>query len=374
MKTTIDFTKLGGLYFTQNVLAQLQAQYADVWDNLAAFFGDKSIISGCNVVGGNVSAGYVAVVTGGVAELLPFVGGANTGYCYVQSTTNNRQFNDTTQKGIIVTKQVVFTLSTQAGAFPFTSFVRLPYAAATLKDALNTFKSLFADIINLDAAVILSGCAVSDVDTGAFTLAIAAGTALVNGELVTAPAYAGAYPAYLQADGTYTTVEPGAGTYILFDPYTSQYYMDVLFRNQHRTGDVVMRTPATTLDSFDLATGLGRWRWLGWKLNTTLRGRTPLGYDARTADPADGVWDATYNTVGATLGEKKHQLSATELPNLSATIPKVGYSGIGGSGSKFVGNADTPDAGTQSVTVNSGGGASHENRQPSTVMLFIEKL
>lgn len=132
--------------------------------------------------------------------------------------------------------------------------------------------------------------------------------------------------------------------------------------------------------NFD-SSGLGRLERSGWAVcnggngTENMGGRVLVGmqYPALTVNPNDNVWDAIYNTALAVGGEKEHTLTVDEVPALDVVIPKVGYAGIGGSGSKFVGNANDPDAGTQTIST-TGGGEAHENRQPFKVALFIQKL
>lgn len=135
---------------------------------------------------------------------------------------------------------------------------------------------------------------------------------------------------------------------------------------------------AYILANFDMTPGsptlgLGKNERLGWAIcnginNTKDRGgRISIGYSTVTIDPEDNVWDVIYNTIGATGGEKKHQLTIPELPAHSHTYTKT----VGG-GSYGDNSNDQADqtANTSSV----GGDQPHENRPPYIVTLFIQKL
>lgn len=148
------------------------------------------------------------------------------------------------------------------------------------------------------------------------------------------------------------------------------------------TGDIkqVFCDASYITTNFD-SSGLGRLERLGWAvcngINSTenMGGRVLVGMQspAITSDPADNVWDVIYNTCKAIGGEKEHTLTIDEVPALEIEIPKVGYAGISGSGSKLVGEANEPDSGTETYTT-TGGGLAHSIVQPFKVALFIQKL
>lgn len=372
MANTIDFTQPGGLYVYQDTLAFLQQAYAPVLDALGATFGEKLILTGATEAAGSASAGWV-VVNG---EIIPFAGGSIATYCYVDTSTANEQFDDASTKPVYTTKTVRFTAVPGGATFTYASLVRLPYAASTLKDALNAFKTMFTNLVNLESAVILTGCAVSAVGGGNCT--ISAGTVLFSGALVATPARTGTYPAYLKPDGNWVTAAPGSGDYITFDPYTSQYYTDVLYRAQHKTGDTVMNTNSATLDSFDTGTGLGKWRWKGWQLSTVLRGRVPVGLDPRTADPMDGIWDSNYNGLNQG-GAKSVMLNSNNIPELTGDVYTEKNGSDGSANARPVFNGDGEGNGTEwktnTVRVNHGvSQQAVDMRQPYKVVIYIEKI
>lgn len=95
----------------------------------------------------------------------------------------------------------------------------------------------------------------------------------------------------------------------------------------------------------------------------------PAGIVPVNSDPAISDFDA----VGKVGGQKEVTLAANEIPELDVDIPTTGYAGIGGSADKLVGNADTPNAGDITLTVNEGGGQPHDNMPPYGVFNFIIK-
>ncbi len=152
----------------------------------------------------------------------------------------------------------------------------------------------------------------------------------------------------------------------------------------------------------------------GWVLcdgnNSTpdLRGRFIVGFDNRTTDPGNGIWDSQYSAVNGsalpvgTGGEKTHVLTKAELPQHLHTVNNsltdngqvsIGAShttdlagSAGGSGffttgtqSNFV-FTDQGGSHSHSISGNTGDGttsgltgAAHENRPPYYVLVFIMK-
>lgn len=153
------------------------------------------------------------------------------------------------------------------------------------------------------------------------------------------------------------------------------------YDNYWRTGDIkeVDCTMQYVMDNFD-NTGLGINERVGWAVcngnngTRNRQGRTSIGlqYPTQNVNPNNNLWDALYNTIGNTVGKNKHQLATQELPVTNIVIPTVGYAGIGGSGTKLVGNAATPSG--ADLTLSFGSNQEHENRQPSIVTLIIQKL
>ncbi|MGQ0737674.1 MAG: hypothetical protein ACT4OJ_01315, partial [Bacteroidota bacterium] len=248
MNKRIDFTKLGGAFFYQDTFEFMQDSYYASLNELGKFVGEKYVISGCVDVAGVVSDGYI-VVNG---ERMKFIGGASTGIIIVEETIAQEGFDDGTLKDFFYTKVARFG---NTGGFPYTDLKRLPFDAASVSECVASLARMLKNIIQFEDEVILEGCEVTNVTTGPDTMDVSAGLALFAGKLVATPAYSGAYPAYLKEDGGWVTAVPGAGLYITFDPYTSQYYKDVLKRAITATGEIKMFE--TLSDRFNA--GVGRW-------------------------------------------------------------------------------------------------------------------
>jgi len=85
MNQVINFSNLGGNPLDQDSLAFMQQSYVGAFGALANFIGNKVIISGMQLVGGNISDGWL-IYNG---KLIPFTGGAiGDGSIVVQDIVN----------------------------------------------------------------------------------------------------------------------------------------------------------------------------------------------------------------------------------------------------------------------------------------------
>ena len=371
MNREVNFDNLGGLWVYQDTLKFLQIAYSQSFDAIAASYGDKLIIGGVEETApgsGIYTDGWVII--GGV--ILPFVGGNALVNVEVETLVTDEQYDDATQKPTYSTSRVVFR---NLSGFPFTDLKRLPFNSSTINDAFLTTQKILKNIVNLEPAVIIDGCVVSNVNTGGGTIDVSVGMVMFNGEPKVTPLYSGLYPAYLTENNVWVTALPGSGLFIQFDPHTSQRYKDVLNRFNHDSGRIVFSKVLN--DRFDVATGLGKWEWLGWKICDTMSGRVPLGYDRRTADPSNGIWDINYNGVGNNGGEKVHQLSEAELPIHTHQYSRVRTDIVGAAiepNNIKAGSDRALHVGDLVNTTPVGGDISHENRQPYEVIAIFERL
>lgn len=363
-------------------LGFMQSDYQSAIVGLAKLAGlDNIIISGCVDAGATVGDGWILYD----GDLVRFLGGAKLDDFVIVENWVQKANQDGTLYDRYLTKYATF--GSGGSAVPFSDLQRL--------DTIESLRDRLLDLILWEDEVILKGCEVTDVDGGAETLEIATGIVVLGRKFISAPAYSGDYPVYLGEDGAYSTSVPGSGAYITFDPYTSQRIADVYARATSPEGDIRMR--AVLSDRLD-NTGLGQWELLGWALcngsNGTfdLRGRFPIGYDNRNSDPANGIWDVDYNTVGETGGEKAHTLVMGEMPkhthtgSASATgaVTAGNYGVVKRSNSGDATTTDTVDAtgsGTEPDVLNppfhlpaAGNDQPHENRPPYKVIVFIQRI
>lgn len=359
-------------------LGFMQTDYQNAVKGLAKAFGaDMVIVSGMAESGGTVADGWVLL--GG--DLVFFEGGAKQSTFVVSEVWQSKNNSNGSPVNRYKTKKAVF--GTGGTTYLYANLVRV-----------ESISGLQGRLFNLciENEVILSGCAVSSVNTGASTLVIAAGVAMIGSKFVTAPSYSGAYPVFLKQDGTYSTTAP-VSNYIRFDPYTSQRLPQVIERASFQTGDI--KITSVLSDRFD-ATGLGKWERKGWAIcngqNGTMdmRGRMAMGYAA--TDAGDGQHDAAYATLGNTGGSKSHVLSISEMPshNHTENTPSGGPVTAGQRGlirrttigqSMTVGSIDSMNSGTEPDVTNApedvpyqGGGSAHENRPAFRVLAFIQRV
>lgn len=364
MTREIDFTNPGLLYTFQDTVGFLQEGWAGSLDALASVIGEKVIVQGLNNLGGGIySNGWVAI--GG--ELIKFAGGAFAAYMFIDDQTTTEQYDDGSAQNCYTTKELKFT-AVAGGNIPFTDFKRLPYNSADIYSALNSIKTLFKAIV-IEAAVIMQGCVVTNVvGTTTGTCDISAGIALIDGEYVIAPArVGGAFPCWLKPDGTYVTAAPG-GTFIKFDYETSQRYVDVLRRNTNSSGSVLIHRVLN--NRFDVATGLGKWEWLGWKICDPASSSVLLGYSRAATNPGDGIWDSNYHGVNNTGGSNKHVVEESNIQEFTVTID--GSNTTGGIGYAVAGNDHTD--GTIDIKIGVPIPTPIDHRMPYLVVLYLERI
>ncbi|QTE37482.1 hypothetical protein J3L18_31035 [Mucilaginibacter gossypii] len=95
-------------------------------------------------------------------------------------------------------------------------------------------------------------------------------------------------------------------------------------------------------------------------------------------DPDGGLFivgfkkdDPDFGSIGGTGGSNEVTLTAGQIPEFGLTIQTVNYADIGGAGIRVVGNAGTSPGNDLNLTINVGGGGSHENKPEYKVRLRI---
>lgn len=131
-----DFSRLGGLPVTQYTFAFMQAAFTDAINAIAALLGPNAILSGVNVVGGNVTAGWVLIN----GEIVPFEAGAKTDYVEVYETIANRVYADNG------TKDVYYTRKARCVVTGPISFASLQQASIVPKGVINMWSGTIASI------------------------------------------------------------------------------------------------------------------------------------------------------------------------------------------------------------------------------------
>ncbi len=133
MNQRINFTNTGGFPFTQDTLAFMQDSYRTCLAALAELCGDKVIVAGVVVAGGNATPGWI-VYNG---ELIPFLGGAVTTGVVVVETSQSLVFEDNIARPVLFTKVAQFG---QPATFNFSELARL--------DTLKTLNQSLADLVD----------------------------------------------------------------------------------------------------------------------------------------------------------------------------------------------------------------------------------
>jgi len=270
--------------------------------------------------------------------------------------------------------------------------------------ALEEARELTAQAL-LEPAVILKGLEITSVQTDASfavgNVTINGGIATLNDDVLTVPSYAGPFPIYLQRSGpgvgvwrTAPTVPPvDRVNYIRFAPFPSQYLADVVKRAANPVNSLRMMV-SYNQGAFD-TTGLGRWAEYGFALSNgqngtaDMTGLIPVGFNPLAA-PENLIANQgiEYKNIGAVLGEKKHTLTILELASHShGMAPSGSHSHAIDEGLNNVdgnlplrangylrkGYTNTDGQHTHPID-NTGGGQPHENRQPSRVTLFLQRI
>lgn len=114
----IDFTQLGGLPVTQDRLDFLQQGWLSAFSAIARLCGDKTILYGVEVVGSNVTSGFISYNN----ELIFFQGGAIGAQVTINETAVPFTYADNVVHDVQFTKIATCGVS---GLFPFSELIPL---------------------------------------------------------------------------------------------------------------------------------------------------------------------------------------------------------------------------------------------------------
>lgn len=119
MYNSIDFTKIGGLWLTQNTFEYMQAGISKVLDSIAQLVGNKAVLNGVQVVGGNVTNGWISYN----GMIMPFVGGTKTDHIDIETIITDEQFDDGNLKPTYTTKRLIMVSVATGTSFPFAQLI-----------------------------------------------------------------------------------------------------------------------------------------------------------------------------------------------------------------------------------------------------------
>ncbi|WP_346236164.1 hypothetical protein ABDK00_016845 [Niabella insulamsoli] len=114
---TLKLDNEGGLLFYQDVLAFMQSGMKAALTGICKAIGDNVIISGCEITGGNISAGLMVIGD----EIVAFSGGVNGGFVAVETNTVDAMYEDEVPRPLY---QSVTAVPAGAG-IPIANFVRI---------------------------------------------------------------------------------------------------------------------------------------------------------------------------------------------------------------------------------------------------------
>lgn len=116
----LNFNQAGGFRLSTEILAATQAAYS-LFNALAFIAGEKTIISGCNVTGSNVSDGVVFLN----GEVYNFKGGSISANVIVRETVKSYPFQDGTVKPVISERYVTFGTALPEQTYLWSDFKRI---------------------------------------------------------------------------------------------------------------------------------------------------------------------------------------------------------------------------------------------------------
>lgn len=158
----------------------------------------------------------------------------------------------------------------------------------------------------------------------------------------------------------------------------NQYLADFLFNKRADPLGSIKMFCGNPSGRFD-PSGLGLGEWSGWAYTNGANGtvdfrdRSPICYDDRVSDPANGTWDAGYNTITNVLGEKMHTMSVAELAAHNHTF-QLNENNSGNS-QNFPAVTDNFNIGVSTgTTANTGNGQPFNVVHPVFVTMFVQRI
>lgn len=100
MNKRIDLSNLAGFPLTQERLAFMQDSYREAFKGIAKLCGDLTILTGVEIVGPNVTAGWISYN----GELVPFLAGTAGADVVVEETSVSLLFEDGVSRPVLFTK------------------------------------------------------------------------------------------------------------------------------------------------------------------------------------------------------------------------------------------------------------------------------
>ncbi|CAA0153225.1 conserved hypothetical protein [Tenacibaculum maritimum] len=126
-----NFQQIGGFPFETNTVDFMQKAYS-IFNAFGALAGNKTIISGCEVQGNEITNGYIYLE----GELLEFRGGIKQDTIVIIEEETKVEFEDQTVKGVYYTRYATFGVS--GNSIPWKDFKRIE----VLIKLLNRIKAL----------------------------------------------------------------------------------------------------------------------------------------------------------------------------------------------------------------------------------------
>lgn len=142
----LNFNQSGGFPLETEILEEMQ-KATSILNFLGDIVGDFSVISGCNVVGPNITDGCVYVN----GEVFFFKGGPVQPTVIIKEDISQREFEDATTKDVIFTRYVAFGVG--VGSFNWADFKRPKNTIQLTEDKAeqSLINTLITRITNLEA-------------------------------------------------------------------------------------------------------------------------------------------------------------------------------------------------------------------------------